>query len=154
LLVAAALAGCGGGGATDNGKPALRWKQAPVLRTSPTGAHVLIGTVTNPSSHKLMLRATQLEVVDRRGRRMKASAVFSSTYVRSIYPHNGIGPTGPAQYPEAEQRRVGYLLVLEAGKTAPLTVSWKQRPRGPAAARIDYGSGSLPVTGAATGSVN
>jgi hypothetical protein len=124
----------------------LAWDGAPVVRASSTGAHVLIGKVKNQSSDQLKLTAAQLKVVDGHGRRIKSSVVFSSTYVRSIYPHNGIGPTEPRDYPEAEQRRVGYLLELEAGKSAPLTVSWRQ-PRGRPAVSIDYGEGSLPVTG-------
>jgi hypothetical protein len=150
LLAAAALAGCGGAGASDKGKADLAWDGTPVVRASSTGARVLIGKVKNQSSSELRLTSAQLRLVDRRGHAIPSAAVFSSTYVRSIYPHNGIGPTGPAEYPEAEQRRVGYLLVLEAGKSAPLTVSWRER-RAQAAARIDYGKGSLPVAGASNG---
>jgi hypothetical protein len=128
----------------------LAWDGAPVLRASSTGAHVLIGKVKNQSADQLKLTAAQLKVVDGHGRRIKSSVVFSSTYVRSIYPHNGIGPTEPRDYPEAEQRRVGYLLELEAGKSAPLTVSWRQ-PRGRPAARIDYGKGSLAVARSSNG---
>jgi hypothetical protein len=86
----------------------------------------------------------QLRLLDARGRRIRSTAVFSSTYVRSIYPHNGIGPTGPAGYPEAEQKRVGYLTVLASGASAPLTLSWRNL-RGRPAVRLDYGKGSLPV---------
>jgi hypothetical protein len=119
------------------------------VRASSTGAHVLIGKVKNQSSDELKLNAAQLKLVDGRGRGIRSSVVFSSTYVRSIYPHNGIGPTGPAGYPEAEQRRVGYIVVLEAGKSSPLTVSWRE-PRGRTAARIEYGKGSLPLARASS----
>jgi hypothetical protein len=77
------------------------------------------------------------------------TAVFSSSFVRSMFPHNGVQPGSASGYPEAEQRRVGYLAVLQSGKTAPLTVSWLDRRGAPPAKRILVGSSSLPVPAAA-----
>jgi hypothetical protein len=47
------------------------------------------------------------------------------------------------EIPPAEQLRIGLRVRLFPGREAPLTVSW--RVREDRVARIDYGSGSLPV---------
>jgi hypothetical protein len=114
----------------------------------------VIGKVKNESSQELRITAPKLAVVDARGRRIKSSAVFVSTFVRSTYPHNRGQTSGPANYPEAEQRRVGYLAVLDAGESTPLTVSWRERPRGPPAERIVYGGGSLAIPASSEGAAS
>jgi hypothetical protein len=155
-LVAAILAmplaaGCGDGGG-DAGKAGtkkavLAWDGAPVLRVSPSGARVLIGEVRNQSlgREKSKLKATELKVVDRRGRRVQASIGFISTFVRSLYPQNGRPGMSRDEFPEAEQRRIGYLAVLRSGEATPLTVSWRQSPGDPVASRIVYPAGSLAI---------
>jgi hypothetical protein len=143
-----ALPGCGDGETADAGKPALAWDGTPVVRTSSTGAHVLIGKVRNNSSNELRITVPQVKVVDAGGRGIASSVIFRSSYVRSIYPHNAIARAQPSEYPEAEQRRVGYLAVLGSGDDSPLTVSWRERRSGPKASRIVLGPGSLPVPNA------
>jgi hypothetical protein len=141
------VAGCGGGGEAAARKPALAWDGAPVLRISPTGARVLIGTVRNVSlgKGKFKIGSSELKLVDRRGRPIKASVGFVSTFVRSIYPQNGRPGSRRSEFPEAEQRRLGYIAVLRSGETAPLTVSWQGRRGTRAAAKIEFGGRSLPV---------
>ncbi len=143
--------GCGGGGNSGGGGPAkarLAWDGTPVVRASSTGARVLVGKVRNESSRELRLEVPQVALVDRQGRRLKSTAVFAASFVRSIYPHNGVQPAQPQGYPETERRRVGFLAVLGASKTAPLTVSWLEG-RGRAATRVVLGGASLPVPQAA-----
>jgi hypothetical protein len=146
LALALLAAGCGGDDGGGNGGPArLAWDGTPIVRSSTTGARILIGKVKNESSRELRITVRQLAVVDGRGRRLKSTAVFVSSFVRSNYPHNMARRSDPAEYPEPEQRRVGYLAVLDAGETTPLTVSWNERPRQPRAERIVYGATSLAI---------
>jgi hypothetical protein len=51
------------------------------------------------------IKATELKVVDRRGRRIQTSVGFVSTFVRSLYPQNGRPGMSREEFPEAEQRR-------------------------------------------------
>jgi hypothetical protein len=148
LLGTVLAAGCGGDEATDAGGPAVAWKGTPVMRTSPSGARVLIGELENKSSGKLRIAVPQVRVVDGRGRRIRSTAVFSSSFTRSLYPHNAVARARPAEYPEPEQERVGYLAALDEGEAAPLTVSWRE-PRTRRAKRILLGPASLPVPAAA-----
>jgi hypothetical protein len=146
LAATTALAGCGGGESAGGGRVA--WNGTPVLRASPTGARIVTGALENHSSSELRVAVPEVKLLDARGRAIKSTAVFAAGFVRSMFPHNGVVPTSPAKYPEAEQRRVGYLSVLGPGKTTPLTVSWLERPGRPPARRILVGSASLPVPGA------
>jgi hypothetical protein len=148
-LAAAALTGCGGDPAGGEGKPVLGWDGTPTLTVSPSGAKVLIGKVKNESFKELRLTTPNVKLLDADGRPIKAGVVFVSSFIKANRPHNfGAQRSNPAAYAETEQKRVGYLAVLRSSETTPLTVSWRE-PRGPrAAARIDYGRGSLPVRGA------
>jgi hypothetical protein len=143
-LAAVALAGCGGGSTAAKG--GLGWKGEPIMRvSSATGARVLLGTVKNESSRELRIRAPDVRLVDQHGRRIRSSAAFASSFVRSLIPQNGRPGSRKSEFPEAEQRRIGYLAVLRSGETVPLTLSWNE-PAGPRTAkRIVYGAGSLPV---------
>jgi hypothetical protein len=142
-LVVPAFGGCGGG---DSGPP-LAWESAPRLITTPTEARVLVGRVTNHSSGQLALSAKGLKLLDAQGRRLPASTIFLASFVKSNFPHN----KGRLRIPEEEQVRLGEIAKIDPGKSVPLTVSWRE-PRGPrAAARIDYGKGSLPVPKAPAG---
>jgi hypothetical protein len=138
-LLALAIAGCAGDSA-DNGSP-LAWQEAPRLITTPTQARVVIGRVANRSGDQVRLEPSDLKLLDQKGRRLPASAVFLSSFVKSNFPHN----KGQLRIPEEEQLRLGQLAKIDPGSSVPLTVSWHEPPGPRAAARIAYGKGSLPV---------
>ena len=143
LVLAAALplaAGCGDDGpATEQ----LEWLDTPTVVVPPQlkTDRILRGDVRNHSDKELRIEAKQVRVYDDRGRRMKASATFAAGYLHSLYP-----PTrGPKELPDSELERLGRLVVVQPGKTAQITVSWRERGDGHSAARIDYGPGSLRI---------
>jgi hypothetical protein len=139
------VAVCGGG--AQAGKRGLAWEGKPTVRVSPTtGARVLIGRVKNESVRdQFKIRAQDLKLLDQEGQPIRASVVFVSSFVRSIYPQSGRPGARRSDFPEAEQRRIGALAVLRSGESVPLTVSWSEL-RGPRiAARIDTGHGDLSV---------
>jgi hypothetical protein len=144
LAVATALSlgvvGCGDSG---SGREQLEWVEAPAVVVPPGLANdrILRGDVRNESGDDLRLEAAKIRVYDDRGRRVKADATFAAGYLHSLYP-----PTrGPESLPDTELERLGRVAVIESGKTAQVTVSWRE-PRGRhTAVRIDYGSGSLTI---------
>lgn len=102
---------------------------------------ILTGKVRNDSLRPVQLSARELRVVDEAGKRVAASVLFLQTYVHGLYP-----PTRrPKELPEAELRRTGRKAVIEPGKSAPLTVSWRQRADGHGPARLDFGTGTLAI---------
>jgi hypothetical protein len=151
LTLVLLAAGCGSGDDGGDGPVRLEWDGTPVVRSSPTGARILIGKVKNDSGRELRITVRQVRVLDGRGRPVRSTALFASSYVRSNYPHNRGPESEPASYPEAEQERVGYLAVLGDGETTPLTVSWSEPARRPRAERIAYGAASLAIPARVTG---
>jgi hypothetical protein len=143
LLLAAALPGAAGCGDSGPGREQLEWLEAPSVFVPPglETDRILRGDVRNHSGGDLRLEAEKVRVYDDRGRRLKASATFAAGYLHSLYP-----PTrGPKSLPDSELARLGKIAKIEAGKTAQVTVSWREPGGRHSAARIDYGSGSLRI---------
>jgi hypothetical protein len=145
LLALAAVLSVGTAGCGDSGpgREQLEWVDTPAVVVPPSlpRDRILRGDVRNHSGEDLRLEASKVRVYDERGRPLKASATFAAGYLHSLYP-----PTrGPDSLPDTELERLGKIATIESGKTAQVTVSWRE-PRGRhTAARIDYGSGSLTI---------
>jgi hypothetical protein len=143
LLVAAAAVAGGCGGDDGGAQGRLDWVDTPNVVVPPAlkTDRILRGDVRNDSGEAVRLEASKVRVYDAGGRRLKASATFAAGYLHSLYP-----PTrGPKTLPDTELQRLGRIAKVEAGDTAQITVSWREGPGGAAAARIDYGSGSLRI---------
>lgn len=140
-VAVALLPGCGGDG--EPARDPLAWFDTPTVIVHPTlkDDRVLKAEVRNDTKDPVRVNASDIRVYDDRGRRLEASATFAEGYLHSLYP-----PTrGPASLPDSELERLGKLAEVAPGKTASLTVSWRE-PRGRrTAARIAYGEGSLSI---------
>ena len=140
LILAVAVAGHGGEPALGSGQ--LVWEHQPhIYRNAELpDDRVLRGVVRNDSLRVVRLTARDLRVRAGGGDELESAAIFAPTFIRGVFPQN----RGEA-IPENEQMRIGLRVRLEPGKSAPVTVSWRQQ--GERASRVDYGSGSLPVPG-------
>ena len=101
---------------------------------------ILTGVVRNDSMRIVEVKAGDIQVFTSEGDRLKSAGIFLGSFSRGLYA----GPR-KGQASDIEQRRTGRLLRVGPGGEQPLTVSWRVGPEGPAAARIEYGSGSLSV---------
>jgi hypothetical protein len=139
-LLLVVTAGCGGDDELGSGD--LVWKKKPRVFTNSNlpDDRVLTGTVRNDSFKVMTLVARDLDVRTDGGDEMEHAAVFAPTFIRGVFPQNR-----GDEIPGSEQLRIGLRARIEPGKTAPLTVSWRQE--GHKAARVAYGTGSLPVPG-------
>ena len=144
VVLAIAIAACGGGDARGSGD--LVWEKAPrVYRNSELpDDRVLRGVVRNDSLKVVTLTARDLAVRAGGGDEMESAAVFAPTFIRGVFPQN----RGDA-IPENEQLRIGMRARIEPGQTVPITVSWRERQE--SAALVDYGTGSLPLPRAEAG---
>jgi hypothetical protein len=141
LVAVALLPGCGGD--DQPGKDALAWFDTPAVIVPPTlkQDRILRAEVRNDSDRKVRVEAATIKVYDSRGRPLKASATFAEGYLHSLYP-----PTrGPAALPDSELERLGKLAEIEPGKTATITVSWREPHGRRTATTIDYGQGKLSI---------
>lgn len=146
LLAAVAVAGCGGGGSKSHG--GLTWLGKPHVFKAQNLPHdrVVIAQVKNTGKRTLHLIGSRLVVRDARGRKLNASAAFTTTFAHGLYGALEQPAGGP---PPAELVRLGKAIYLPAGGTAPFYAAWHLDAKAKEPVRIYYGSGSLAVPAAA-----
>ena len=148
LAAAAALLGGCGGGDDRVGRGDLVWADPPVLvRVARLPSdRIVYGSVRNDSFKRLTFKAADLKVRDARGRTVPATARFAASYAHGLY---GVFQR-PDAVPAEELQRLGVLIRLDPGKTAPLVVAFRLRAGTKPPLTVDYGQGFLPVPARAT----
>ncbi|MDX6640911.1 MAG: hypothetical protein QOF12_1922 [Solirubrobacteraceae bacterium] len=139
--------GCGGGGShADRPRAAtgLTWAGKPQVYRSRglPRDRVVIARVRNAGSTTLHLVAARLKVRDAHGRALRASAAFSTTFAHGLY---GAYQQPAAGEPVAEQIRLGKIIYLAPGASAPFYAAWRLTPGAREPVHVDYGSGSLAI---------
>jgi hypothetical protein len=130
----------GGGAAKPAGRAgSLIWAAQPQLIYPPElpQDRILYGQVRNDGLRDMKLRALELRVLDRGGRALKSDGRFLQAYAHGLY---GAFPVNQ-DIGDYERRRLGIVLTLEPGRTAPLTVAW----RGAGARVVQIGDERLPI---------
>jgi hypothetical protein len=146
VAAAAVGAGCGSGHA-DQVRP-LAWDGRPSVYV-PRGLprdRVLIGRVRNSSSRTLHLSAARLLVRDARGAPVAGSAAFTATYAHGLFG----AFQQPSVTPPAELVRLGRVVTLAPGASAPFYAAWRLAPQVHQPVRLDYAVGALPLPAAGT----
>ena len=117
----------------------LIWADGPHVVTPPTlpSDRVMYGQVRNDGLRDMTLKVDRLRVVDRAGHVLKSNGRFLQAFVHGLYGASG-DPTDIGDY---ERKRLGQVLTLKPGRTAPLTVAW----RGVGARQVTIGEVVLPV---------
>jgi hypothetical protein len=144
LAAALLLAGCGTKSETVKGTGAMSWTKKPetIMLGSKPNDRILFGTVRNDSLRPVKIYASDIRVVDSDGRSLEATAIFSKSFAHGLY-----GATDPrAKAPgEFELTRIGKLVRLKPGETAPLTVSWRLKSPNDRPVQVTLGDGALPI---------
>jgi hypothetical protein len=117
----------------------LIWADGPHVVTPPAlpTDRVMYGQVRNDGLRDIKLDVDELRVVDGAGHRLKSNGRFLQAFVHGLDGASG----DPTDVGDAERRRLGQVLTLEPGRTAPLTVAW----RGAGARRVTIGEVVLPI---------
>jgi hypothetical protein len=141
LILVVAVAGHGG--EPDMGSGDFVWEKQPHVYRNPElpNDRIARGVIRNDSLRVMTINARDLKVRASGGDELETAAIFAPTFIRGVFPQNRADGI-----PENEQIRIGLRLRLEPGKSAPVTVSWREHDK--RAALVDYGSGSLPLPGA------
>jgi hypothetical protein len=141
IAVAFVVAGCGGGG--SHASAPLEWDGAPKA-FQPRGLPrdgVVLGKVRNTTKRTLHFEASSLFVRDASGRRLRSSAAFTETYAHGLFG----ALQQPDHLPQTELRRLGKIIDLPPGDSAPFYAAWRLANGSRTPVRVDYGSGSLAV---------
>ena len=151
VVVAIALGGAivaaGGSGEERSAGDGLGWQGRPLLVSPPNLPRdgIVTGQVRNETLRKMRLDASELVVVDDRGRRWRTSGRFLAGFAHGLWPPGQQVAVGS----DAERERVGEIATLEPGEAAPLTVAWRRPRGGGRPVRIELGRLMLPVPAAA-----
>jgi hypothetical protein len=130
----------GGGAQKPAGRAgSLIWAAQPQLIYPPDlpSDRILYGQVRNDGLRDMKLRALELRVLDRGGRALKSDGRFLQAYAHGLY---GAFPVNQ-DIGDYERRRLGIILTLKPGRTAPLTVAW----HGAGARTVQIGGVRLPI---------
>lgn len=148
---ALAVAGCGAStsptrttGTTASAAGGLAWQGTPHVyrsRNLPRD-RVAIGRVRNTGTETLHLIAAKLVLRDSAGRALKGAAAFTTTFAHGLY---GALEQPAGGQPVAEQIRLGKIVYLPPGGSAPFYAAWRMAPGATTPVRVDYGSGTLAV---------
>jgi hypothetical protein len=144
LAAALFVAGCGTKSETVKGTGAMSWTEKPTtirLGSKPKD-RILFGEVRNDSLRPVKIYASDVRVLDSDGRSLEATAIFSKSFAHGLY-----GSTDPrAKAPgEFELTRIGRLVNLKPGQSAPLTVSWRLKAANDRPVQVTMGDGALPI---------
>ena len=121
--------------------PAVAWDGAPEIVRVPElpRDRVLVARVRNTGDGPLRLAAEQVAVTDAAGRPLRSTARFAAGFGHALY--------SPADAPDEvtanEQRRLGTVVEVGPGDTAPLTVSWRLARGGGTATVVRVGEATL-----------
>ena len=144
VVAVTAAAGCGGGGDGREQAGSLEWQKEPLLVKPDTlpNDRILSGVIRNDGRDRADLVARELRLVDKDGDRVPGSAAFLQGFAHALYPPTR-EPEG--REPQWEQLRLGRIARILPGKTAPLTISWRQPPGSDPPVRIEWSNGALPI---------
>jgi hypothetical protein len=142
LAAAVTVGGCGGSDEHDGAGP-LEWKGRPLVVRPRTLPHdrVVIGRVHNTSSRTLHLVAARLRVRDAAGHSLDSTAGFTNTFGHGLFG----AFQQPARLPRAELVRLGKIVDIPPGASAPFYAAWRLAANSREPVRVDYGAGSLEV---------
>lgn len=152
-LAAAALMGCGGAdgapGASADQRGPLRWEGEPTrvdgTKTLPDD-RIVLGRIRNDSLRKLSLRANDLKLEAADGTVIRGNSLaFIDHFAHGIFPPTRREELASKGEREAEDRRLGRVVEIEPGKTAPLTFAWRQGGGAPVPVRVVYPEGFLAI---------
>ena len=121
----------------------LQWKEKPSLILVPSMPQdrILTGQLRNASLHAVDLDTEKVRILDRKGRALRSTALFSQHFAHGLYPWSW-----HVKGSKFERARIGKIVTIKPGQAAPLTLSWRVPAGGsePVEVRFDGGSLTLP----------
>ena len=126
--------------ATDTAR--LEWKQKPSLILVPElpQDRILTGQLRNASLRAVDLDSERVQILDAKGRSLRATALFAQGFSHGLYPWS-MNVKGS----KFERRRVGKIATIKPGQAVPLTLSWRVPSGGSEPVRVRFDGGSLDL---------
>lgn len=132
VVVGAALLLAGG---AQGGEGRLAWQDVEVFEASRSTDRILAGKVRNTSLEDIDLDVTDVRMLDASGGEVRSALRFREAFAHGIFPWS----QKPDDTGDFERRRLGEVVTIRPGQTAPLTLSWRVPEGGEPPARVDFG---------------
>ena len=131
--VALALVLAGGAGGDDGAQ--LAWKDVEVYPSEIKTDKVLAGRLANTSLRDVDLDVDDVRVFDADGARVQHAVVFLQAFAHGLYAWS----QRPKELGDFERRRIGQIVTIKPGRSAPITLSWRVPKGGAQPATVDFG---------------
>lgn len=140
VVLAAVLLFTGG---ADGGTGKLAWEGKPgVFKSGPETDRVLTARIENTSLRDLNFVAKEVRILDADGDELRSTAVFLEAFAHGLWSWS----QAPAELTEFERRRLGKIVTIRPGKSAPVALSWRVPKGEDPPVRVDFGDGAtLPL---------
>jgi hypothetical protein len=136
VVLAAVLLFTGG---ADGGTGKLGWAGEPrVFKSGPETDRVLTGRIENRTTRPLDLVAKDARILDAEGDEVRSTAVFLEAFVHGLWSWS----QAPSELTEFERRRLGHIVTIRPGRSAPVALSWRTPKGGDQPVRVDFGDGA------------
>ena len=130
----------------EGGSGTLAWKGTPdVMQAGRPTDRVLYGQIRNDSLEKVDLTVDDVRVLDADGHEVQSAVRFLAAFAHGLYPWS----QRPDPLGDFERRRMGQIVTLKAGQTAPVTLSWRVPRGGAQPVRVDFGAAEIELPGRA-----
>jgi hypothetical protein len=126
-------------GGADGGTGKLAWVGKPgVFKSGPPTDRVLTARIENTSLRPLDFVADDVRILDADGDEVRSTAVFLEAFVHGLWSWS----QSPPKLTEFERRRLGKIVTIKPGKTAPVALSWRVAEGAEQPVRVDFGDGA------------
>ena len=145
LLAAALVAGLLLAGGAQGDDARVAWKDAQVFSSGVKTDRILAGQLENTSLRDIEIDVEDIRVLDAEGREVQSATRFLATFAHGIFPWS----QRPEVMGDFERRRLGEIVTLKPGRSAPITLSWRLKAGAAPPARVDFGAVELDLPAAA-----
>ena len=139
LVLAAVLLFAGG---ADGGTGKLAWAgEQRVFKSGKPTDRVFTSRIENTSLREVSLDVDEVRLLDEDGDRVQGTVRFLEAFVHGLWSWS----QAPSRLTEFERRRLGEIVTLKPGDTAPIALSWRVPEGGKPPTHVDFGTTSVAL---------
>jgi hypothetical protein len=139
LALAAVLLFTGG---ADGGTGTLKWAgETRVLKSGKPTDRIFMARLENASLRDVSLDVDDVRILDADGDEVQSTVRFLDAFVHGLFAWS----QSPSKLTEFERRRLGQIVTIKPGKTAPVTLSWRVPAGGSQPERVEFGPTSIDL---------
>ena len=131
-------------GGADGGTGKLDWATKPqVFKSGKPTDRVLTARIENASLRPISLDVDDARILTADGAELRGTVSFLEAFAHGLWSWS----QAPAKLTDFERRRLGQIVTIKPGQTAPLALSWRVPAGESPPERVDFGDGatlSLP----------